>query len=417
MLRTIQALLTAGVLATAAQAGAEAAAKAATTEATDVACPTFTQASKGLPVRGEWRTYPAVADFNGDGRLDLAATPRKDKGPRAWLSVKDGWKESSLGLALPGYSCGVGLASGDLNGDGHLDLGVADHCHGLFVYFGNGKGSWRPGPQAQVNRGDPGLEDLALGDIDADGDLDIATVGAIEGGVTVYLNDGTGRFAKSDTGLPIRGTAKNVELADVNEDGLLDIAASYSGLGSQPTADPITFNVLWLASKNDEGELRYTRHRAGLPVDTQTRRVIFGDVDLDGHQDLIATFVPHSEGSPLIRVFRGDGAGGFVESSEGLPQFSSEALVQLSGIRLADLNRDGTQDLVAVQTNDDRFHTWMGSASGAWRACGSAEVGITKEGSRSIGLEVADTNADGKPDLVMAFGRVGEGGLEVWLAN
>ncbi|NNL85592.1 MAG: VCBS repeat-containing protein [Myxococcales bacterium] len=409
MLRTIQTCVAVGLLA--------AAAPSASAPSETTTCPTYTSSSQGLPTESEWRSYPAVADFNGDGRLDIAATPRKARGPRVWLANGKRWKESSLGLGLPDPSCGVGMAAADLDGDGDIDLALADHCHGLWLYMGDGKGAWRPGPQAKINRGESGVEDVAAGDVDGDGDIDLVAVGAVEGGVQLFLNDGSGRFSGLDAGLPPRGKAPNVELADLNGDGLLDVAAPYVGVGTDP-GHPLEFNLVWLAGRGEDGALRYTPLRESLPHSVQPRRVDVGDLDGDGTPDLVLTVAPPAEGAPLIRIFYGDGAL-FAEAATELPKFSKEVNQQFNGIRIADLNGDGTKDLVAVQTNDDRFHIWLGTPTGAWVSCGSTRVGITEEprSTRSVDVEVADFDADGKPDLVMSFGRIGKGGLEVWRAN
>src|SRR5262249_5744081 len=145
--------------------------------AASAACPRFRALSTGLPTAQEWRTHPALGDVNGDGRPDLAALPRKGPGPGVWLFQAPGrWKPASTGLATSDLSCGVGVALADVDGDGHRDLGVADHCHGLSVFLGDGSGAWRMGPAPP--RANGGQEDLAFGDVNGDGHADLVAIGS-----------------------------------------------------------------------------------------------------------------------------------------------------------------------------------------------------------------------------------------------
>jgi hypothetical protein len=104
---------------------------------------TFSPRCSGLPEDGMWKCDPVFVDVNGDCHLDLAAIPRLGNGAHVWLGNGRGeWIDSSVGLDPGHRSCGGGLDFGDLNGDGHLDLAVADHCDGVYVYLGDGTGVW-----------------------------------------------------------------------------------------------------------------------------------------------------------------------------------------------------------------------------------------------------------------------------------
>ena len=151
----------------------------------------FVLASTGLPARGIWKSTPALVDINRDGVPDLVAHSRAGQGPQVWLGRKDGtWADASRGLQREG--CGGGVAVADLNRDGHLDLAVADHCAGVSVYLGDGQGQWRlvaknlrpalsrrqPASRTaeEEEEDDPaGAEDVAIGDVNEDGALDLVT--------------------------------------------------------------------------------------------------------------------------------------------------------------------------------------------------------------------------------------------------
>jgi hypothetical protein len=376
-------------------------------------CPLFVAGSQGLPTRGEWRTHPVIGDVNGDGHLDLAAHPRKLPGPHVWLGDGAGsWTEASRGLAVPGLGCGVGVDLADANGDGHLDLGIADHCSGLYLFLSDGKNEWRLAPL--VNPWDRrGFEDLVFADLDRDGHQDMVAASTFRGGIVFFAGDGTGRFVERDVGLPAGGYAKDVKLGDVNGDGRLDVAATYSaGVDRRDRGAPRR-NVVWLS----DAEGRYARGSEGLPSkEGQFRGVALGDVNGDGWLDL-ALSPTYTPGRPPLLVYLGDGQGRWTPSFEGLPPVPSvpEGFTPFNGVELADLDRDGNLDLVATGYESGGIETFLGDGKGGWRACEDTGLPSIRENQRGWGVAVADVNHDGKPDIAAGFGRQGAGGLEVWL--
>ncbi len=217
--------------------------------------PKFKLSAAGLAQTGMWKSTPLVIDINRDGHLDVIAISRLGDGAHVWLGDgKGNWTDSSAGLRMKGGSCGGGVAVGDINRDGFLDLAVADHCSGIYVYLADGTGKWTmvteglypSSVKSKIAQKDEelasvfiGAEDIALGDINGDGILDIVAAASDQGGFEVYLGDGKGKTWKEmpANGLPDMqnpepedednaGWANQVKLFDINTDGKLDVVAS-----------------------------------------------------------------------------------------------------------------------------------------------------------------------------------------------
>jgi hypothetical protein len=371
-------------------------------------CPRFASGSRGLPTVGEWRTHPAVADVNGDGKPDIAALARKSVGPTVWLGDgKGAWKSASTGLLVPEGSCGVGVDLADVNEDGKLDLGVADHCQGLFVFFGDGKGVWKLGPTVTRELG-RGYEDMAFTDLNRDGHVDLVAISSSRDGLVAYMGDGQGRWKLADVGLPDSGSGADLKVGDLNGDGRPDIAASFVAAGQGSKLPPeSSHNVVWLSQPSG----RFEPSSRGIPNDAKWWGVALGDVNGDGRLD-VALSSDHWPDRPSILVYLGDGGTSWKPAVEGLPTPKDDLMFE--GVELADLDGDRHLDLIAVSHMDAGIRVWMGDGQGKWRECKDTGLPEGRTTLRGWGLAVQDLNGDQRPDLVVGVGREGKGGLEVW---
>lgn len=358
----------------------------------------------GLPTSGMWKCDPVFADVNGDGRLDLAALPRLGHGPGVWLQQADGtWKESSHGLRSDKRSCGGGLAVGDINHDGHMDLAVGDHCHGISIYLGDGEGNWEQVVQGLVPPIVPvdhpkydmyrGAEDLDMADINGDGHLDLVTGASDEGGVNVFYGDGSGtNWTWAEDNLPREGWANRVLIADVNGDDRPDLVAA-TGAGPR----------VWL--QNEDGS--WTPASEGLPspiVRGLYNGIAVGDVNDNGRVDLAtANWVD----GPEVYLQQADGS--WRKSPDVFPRMKGGAY----GLALGDVDGDGSLDLVVSGRLDVEggyvrgVFLLAGDGGGRWRYV--PDSGLPNTGlAATAGIDLADINGDGRLDVVAGSGLIVE---------
>ncbi|WP_339814217.1 VCBS repeat-containing protein [uncultured Imperialibacter sp.] len=271
------------------------------------------------------------------------------------------------GQAL-GSSQSQNVALGDLDGDGDLDAFVVNVGQPNKIWVNNGDGSFTDSGQLL---GTSNSYAVALGDLDSDGDLDAFEVNSTQPN-KIWTNDGSGNFTDSGQELGIEKSL-GVALGDLDGDGDLD---AFVANDLHPTFSTKS-NKVWI----NDGFGSFTDSGQSLG-DSRSNDVSLGDLDGDG--DLDAFVVNYQEPD---RVWLNDGNGAFTNSGQSLGNAYS------FDVSLGDLDMDGDLDAYVVN-NSQPDKVWFNNGHGTF-----TESSQSLGGSTSQNVSLGDLNGDGDLDI------------------
>jgi hypothetical protein len=267
-----------------------------------------------------------VADLNRDGKLDIVTSLPPFGRFTILLGNGDGKFKAPTFLASTKDNTNFVLT--DINNDGLLDIVTAigngsTNTSQVGVLLGNGDGRFKAQTTFSPGTG-VGIVNLANGDVNGDGNMDIVTANYQTDSASILLGNGNGAFL-TPTSVPLGDGTKMVALADMNNDGKLDLV-SLNELG----------NNISIALGNGNGTFLPAENKA-ISNASSLKHFKITDLNGDGNLDVLT-------GGSRIVVSMGNGDGSLRAST----QINGNTV---SGFALGDANKDGTQDLVAFVGN------------------------------------------------------------------
>jgi hypothetical protein len=172
---------------------------------------------------------PAVGDFNGDGKLDIAVTgggyDNTVNAVTILLGNGDGTFSFAQNSTFATGSNPLPIVAADFNGDGKLDLAIANYDGAsVTILLGNGDGTFTPAPGSPVTVGlNPYA--LAVGDFNSDGKLDLVVANQTDNTLSILLGNGDGTFTPAASSpVALETVPFSIVAADFNNSGRLGLA-------------------------------------------------------------------------------------------------------------------------------------------------------------------------------------------------
>lgn len=314
----------------------------------------------------------ASGDFNGDGLDDVVAAVPGVALAKVYLSAGGGVfaQPYNIGIVAPPY----GIVAADFNRDGRIDL-LSSGLNNVGFQAGNGDGTF--GAPVAFAAGTK-TRMLTSVDLNSDGFLDV--VGHATNRALVLLGNGSGGFTVRE--VSARADISSIAVADLDGDAVPDML-----LGEQTGWSTVIGSFEAFPGLGDGSFGPSSDYGAGSVV----RAIAAADFDGDGDADVAAAFLDSSRiNGPIdgLAMFPNRGDGTFEERRVG----SQRGLMAH-----ADLNSDGKEDLVGLDSGFQRAVILLGHGDGTFDPEVSYPIGLY-----AWDLVIADLNADAHPDIAIA---------------
>jgi hypothetical protein len=373
----------------------------------------------------------AIADLNGDGKLDVVVA---NGCTAAWYGCISG--QGVVGVMLGNgdgtfqtattyapsifedtYASPITIAVGDVNGDHRPDIiaGNQSSIYGFTVLLGNGDGTFQPGVGIEHGFGSYPMA-MAVADVNGDGVLDVMTGeqcfsndDCSHGAIRVWLGKGDGNFQPAVSYPVVCGGIIGIAVADVNGDQRPDVVASVCVEGT--CTDGGKGGAAVLLGVGDGAFKPPVMYETGGNAGWS---ITVSDVNRDGKPDLVLGNGDNAaKTGGVVGVLLGNGDGTF---QAGMAFDSGTNTTRAVGAE--DINGDGAPDLFAVP-----FYSYsgpavllLGNGDGTFEAFETYRLPSPMD--RDTAIAVSDVNGDGRPDwLITAHAVYGEGRLAVLVNN
>jgi hypothetical protein len=331
----------------------------------------------------------AIEDVNHDGCRDILVANADDRTLSVLLGDGRGHFHLAPGTPIPTGEGPNDIAMGDLNGDGNPDLVIANTgTPYLTVLLGDGKGSFKPSQHSPFATSSyPHVHGVVVGDFNADGKLDVVTDSWGHDQILLLLGDGAGNLVLPGqffhTG---KRPYQRLRSADFNKDGKPDVV----------TTD-MDINAVSILLGDGKGAF-HEAPGSPFPAGATPWAVAINDINKDGNLDLAV--LPYDRDVPDpkdigLTVLLGNGKGAFAKMP-GSP-FPLPGCKGPDHVATGDFNGDGLRDIVASCAQSNSLVFFLGQKGGGFQS----STRILKDIGWA-GLAVADLNGDGKDDVVVS---------------
>lgn len=353
------------------------------------------ETSARLPPILDFSVNAAFADFDGDGDLDLYVANTNDTLDRLLMNDGTGRFQDVTATRLPPMNELSGnVAIGDVDGDGDLDIFLGNGDGNIVqnrLLLNDGTGHFTGATAGHLPTLLDSTSAVRLADFDGDGDLDAFVANWLPDGDQnrLLINDGRGHFVDETAArVPLRrDPTSGAAVGDIDGDGDLDIVLT-NGKEGGGQRDGILIN---------DGSGHFVdQSGARLPdslVDSSSP--ILGDVDGDGDLDLFITKRVYYWGAAQDALLLNDGNGHFTDATERLPPSQDVSFRAAFG----DVDNDGDLDLFVASIGGDN-RLLLNDGSGRFSDCTSSCLPATGLG--TLAGVFADVDGDGDLDLFVA---------------
>ena len=337
--------------------------------------------STGTFAVGNFPRSLTAGDLDGDGDLDLVVANQNDDEVTVLLNDGSGGFSEA-----PGSPVAVGdeprnVTTSDLDGDGDLDLAVANFFdNNITVLLNDGGGGLSEAPGSPVAVG-IFPSSLGAGDLDGDGHVDLAVVNRSDNNITVLSNNGSADFSEAVASpVAVENLPFAVTVGDLDGDGNLDLAVTNT-----------SFNSITVLLNN--GSAGFSE-AAGSPVAVGVGPTSLTANDLDGDGDLDLAAANFSDDN--VTVLLNDGSAGFSEAAGSPVAVGSEP----GSLRSGDLDGDGDLDLTMTNRSDDNVTVLLNDGSAGFSEAAGSPVAV---GNLPQAVTTGDLDGDSDLDLAVTI--------------
>jgi hypothetical protein len=321
----------------------------------------------------------AAADLDGDTDQDLAVANQGAANMTILKNTGSGNFVVPSSSPEPVGNFSQSVVAGDLDGDGDQDLAVANFGDSnVTILKNNGTGDFHEAATSP-EAADSGPRSIVLARLDGDADLDLAVANESSNNVTILKNTGTGNFREPATSPePANGGPASIAAANLDGDADQDLAVA-------------SFNISKVTILRNGGSGNFTQPASSPEaVGGGPRYVAAADLDGDGDQDLATA----NEDSGNVTILKNGGTGDFLEP----PSSPEPAEAGPRALAVADFEGDGDRDLAVANASNTVTILRNGGSGNFVEPVSSPEL----SSGTPTAVAAADLDGDADPDLAVA---------------